>query len=64
MSVQVCPICDVQFKHGDELAAVVLSTFVDIPSDVAYAITEPRKCLEIIHSDCYDWEEHDARRDE
>lgn len=54
-----CPICDMPFKDGENIVAVMLSTFKDIPSDASFAITQPTQCIEIVHSDCYDWEDHD-----
>lgn len=50
-----CPMCDYEFKDGDKLVAVMLSTFKEIDSDVHYAITTPTACVEIIHRDCYDF---------
>lgn len=51
---KLCTICDYEFKNGDNLVAVVLSTYVTLDSGVTFAITEPTKCLEIIHVECYD----------
>lgn len=50
-----CSICDYDFKDGDKLVAVMLSTFVAVESGVTFAITEPTKCVEIIHRECYDF---------
>jgi len=49
-----CMVCDMPFKDGDRLAAVMLSTFKEIESDVHYAITTPTQCIEIVHLGCYD----------
>lgn len=60
MSIQICPICDYKIEDGAAIVAIVTSTFVAIPSEVSYAITPPTKCIEIVHNDCYDWEDHEA----
>lgn len=49
-----CMVCDTPFKDGDRLAAVMVSTFRQIESDVHYAITIPTQCIEIVHLECYD----------
>lgn len=50
-----CPICDYDFKDGDKIVAVMLSTFKTVESDIHYAITQPTLCVEIIHRECYDF---------
>lgn len=51
-----CMVCGVEFEDGDEVAAVMLSTFKRIDSDSSFAVTHPTKCLEIVHIGCYDGE--------
>jgi hypothetical protein len=55
-----CLVCGEFFKNGDKLAAVMLSSYKEIESDVHFAITQPTICLEIFHLDCY---EGDDRRE-
>lgn len=52
---RICSVCDYPFKDEDKIVAVMLSTFHHIPSDVHYAISEPKVCVEIIHRACYDF---------
>lgn len=52
--LRLCPVCEYDFKDGDEIVAVMLSTYKKIESDVHYAITTPTTCFEIIHYTCYD----------
>jgi hypothetical protein len=59
MSDKQCPVCDEPFKDGDRVVAVMLSVFHEIPSDVHYAIEQPTACVEIVHSACYDWADHE-----
>lgn len=57
----ICRICDYPFKHEDKLVVVALSTFVAIDSDITFAVTEPTKCLELIHRDCYDFDSEEDK---
>lgn len=59
MSNQICPICDIAFKHDDDIVAVMLSKFKQIGSATAFAIDHPTRCIEIVHSECYDWDDHE-----
>ncbi len=52
-----CPVCDIQFNDGDDIVAVMVSKFKAIESDVNFAIDHPTTCVEIVHSECYDWED-------
>lgn len=56
---KLCPICEYAFKDGEKIVAVMLSTYKSIASDVHFAIMQPTQCLEIVHSECYDWEDRD-----
>jgi hypothetical protein len=51
---KLCAVCSELFKDGDNLAAVMLSKYKEIESDVHFAITTPETCLEIFHIECYD----------
>lgn len=57
----ICPVCDFPLKDGDKLAIVALSTFVAIDSDVSFAVTEPTKCIELLHRGCYDFGSDEER---
>jgi hypothetical protein len=54
-----CPVCDYPFKDGDDVVAIMVSKFKAIESDVNIAIEHPTKCVEIVHSECFDWEDYD-----
>jgi hypothetical protein len=56
-----CRVCGEEFIDGDLLAAVMLSTYKAIESDVHFAITQPTQCLEIFHLNCYDGDDLDDR---
>lgn len=53
---KACPICDIDFRDGDDVVAVVLAKFRLIDSDVAYAVEPSTRCIELVHSSCYDCE--------
>jgi hypothetical protein len=52
-----CNICDYPFRDGDEVVAIMVAKFKLIESDTAYAIDHPSKCIEIVHSECFDYDE-------
>jgi hypothetical protein len=52
MADQVCDNCFRLFEDGDEVKAVVLSTFKALKSKRIYAIAPPTACLELIHKNC------------
>jgi hypothetical protein len=58
-----CPICECMFKDGDKIVAIMVAEFHKIDSEVNVAISHPERCIEIVHSDCYDWDEHDEDGD-
>ncbi len=58
MNDKYCPVCEYQFKNGDKIVAVMLSEYRAIDSDVHFAIEQPQKCVEIIHSTCFDWQDY------
>jgi hypothetical protein len=53
-----CPICDCPFKDGDDVVAIMVSKFRLIESDVNFAIEHPTKCVELVHSECFDYSEY------
>jgi hypothetical protein len=55
----ICPICEIGFKDGEDIVAVMLSTYKQIESSTSFAIDHPTRCLEIVHSGCYDWDDHE-----
>jgi hypothetical protein len=57
--IRLCPICDEPFKDGDKVVASMLSRYKALESSVHYAIEQPTLCIEIVHSSCFDWDEHD-----
>jgi len=56
---KLCPICDYPFKDGDDVVAMMVSKFKQIDSSVNYAIKHPTKCVELVHSECFDWQEYE-----
>lgn len=50
-----CPVCDEPINDGEEIAAVVKSTMKMLPSKLAYAITTPTECVEVMHWRCTDY---------
>lgn len=52
---KLCPVCDLPFKDGQKIVAVMLSEYKDIPSTVSFAIQQPTACVEIVHASCYDF---------
>jgi hypothetical protein len=53
-----CPICDYPFRDGDDVVAIMVAKFKLLPSDVNYAIEHPTKCIELVHSECFDWDDY------
>jgi len=53
-----CPICNYPFKDGDDVVAIMVAKFKLLPSDVNYAIEHPTKCIELVHSECFDWDDY------
>jgi hypothetical protein len=54
-----CPICDYPIKDGDDVVAIVVAKFKMINSDVNYAIEHPTRCIELVHNECFDWQDYD-----
>jgi hypothetical protein len=52
-----CPICDYPLKDGDDVVAIMATKFKMLPSDVNYAVEHPTKCIEIVHAECFDYDE-------
>lgn len=55
---KVCPICDGPLRDGDDVVAVMVAKFKMTESDVSFAITHPTECIEVVHSECFDWENY------
>lgn len=53
-----CPICDYPLKDGDSVVAIMVAKFVLLDSDASYAIDHPTRCIEIVHNECFDWEDY------
>ena len=62
-SMKFCPVCDDLFKDRDKVVAVMLAEYHAIPSDVNVAISHPERCIEIVHSACYDWDYQEEAQD-
>jgi len=60
MSMRKCPVCESSFRDGEKIVAVMLAEYHAIPSDVNVAISHPEKCLELVHWECYDYEDSDG----
>lgn len=54
MDQHPCAVCDIPFKDGERIVAVMLSEYKVVPSSIHYAIKQPTQCLEIFHFQCYD----------
>jgi hypothetical protein len=59
MAVKICPICDYPLKDNDDVVAIMVAKFKMIPSDVHFAIENPTKCIEIVHDECFDYEDYE-----
>lgn len=55
-----CPICDLELKDGDDVVAIMVAKFKLVNSDVSYAIEHPTHCIEIVHSECFNWKDYDG----
>ncbi len=51
--IKICRVCDGIIHDGDDIVAVVVSKFVQIPSKKSYAIGKPIDCWSIQHKKCY-----------
>jgi hypothetical protein len=60
---KICPICDYPFRNEDEVVAIMVSKFRLIDSSVNFALEHPTKCIEVVHAECYDYED-DSEEDE
>ena len=59
-----CPICDYPLRDGYDVVAIMVAKFKKLESDVNYAIEHPTRCIEIVHSECFDWQEYDDQEGE
>jgi len=57
-----CPICDCPLKDGDDVVAIMATKFKMINSEINYAIEHPTKCIEIVHSECFNWDDEERER--
>jgi len=56
-----CPICDYPLLDDDTVVAIMVAKFKLIDSDVNYAISHPSRCIEIVHEECFDYEDYEDR---
>ena len=56
---RLCPVCDYPFRDGEDVVVTMFTKYKQIDSEVNYALEHPTKCLDLVHSTCYDWEEYD-----
>jgi hypothetical protein len=52
------------FKDGDDVVAIMVSRFRLIDSDASFAIEHPTRCIELTHSECFDWSDYDDEEKE
>lgn len=55
---KICPICDIAFQNEDSVVAMMVAKFILIESDVNFALDHPTKCLELVHEECFDYEDY------
>jgi len=55
---KICPICDYGLKDGDDVVAIMVAKFKMLDSDTTFAIEHPTRCIEIVHNECFDWEDY------
>lgn len=55
---KACPVCEYDFKDGDDVVAIMISKFHYIPSEVNFAIENPSRCIDLVHAECFDYEEY------
>jgi len=58
-----CPICDYPFRDGDDVVAIMAAKFKVIDSSVNFAIEHPTKCIELVHNECFDWQDYEDEND-
>ena len=56
--VKNCPICDNPLRDGDDLVAIMATKFKMIPSSTSFAVEHPTKLIEIVHDECFDYDEY------
>lgn len=54
-----CPICDYPLIDGDDVVAIVVAKFKMLESAVSYAIDHPTRCIELVHEECFDYDEYE-----
>jgi hypothetical protein len=60
---KICPVCDYPLKDGDDVVAIFVTKFKMIDSEVNYALERPTKCIDLVHSECFDWQEYDEEKE-
>lgn len=55
-----CPICSYPFRDGDDVVAIMVAKFKLLSSDTTYAIDHPTRCIELVHNECFNWDDYDA----
>lgn len=55
---KICNICDYPLRDGDDVVAIMVSKFRLIDSDVNFAVEHPSRCIEIVHNECFDWDDY------
>lgn len=56
---KTCNICDYELKDGDTVVAIMVAKFKMLSSEVNFAIEHPTQCIELVHSECFDWEDYE-----
>ncbi len=59
--IKLCVVCDRPFKEGDTVVALCVSQYHQLPSRVAYAISPPIECIDIVHMECHEVEDANAQ---
>ena len=49
-----CKVCGVHLKEGDTVLALCVSQYHELPSRVAYAISPPMDCIDVMHLECHE----------
>jgi hypothetical protein len=55
----ICNICDYPLKDGDDVVAIMVAKYKMLDSNAIYAIGHPTRCVEIVHSECFDWDDYE-----
>lgn len=55
-----CPTCELEIEDGEPVVALMLTRYKKISSAVNFAIHQPTECLEIIHRECFDYDDDEC----